>query len=197
MQDLQSILEQCWLKLTLASQTPGAAWRTPVLATVSAQQPRQRTVVLRRVDRAAGSLWLHTDLRSAKIQHLEQQPAVSLLFYDAAAETQLQVRGRAVVHTAGAVWQQLWEGSPESSLRMYLAPQPPGRHCSEPSPNLPEQFVGRLPNRGDLAAGLNNFSAVEIQAERLEWLQLSREGHRRAEFAVGAGTLQHATWLEP
>jgi 3-hydroxyisobutyrate dehydrogenase len=197
MHDLQSILEQCWLKLTLASQTPGAAWRTPVLATVSAQQPRQRTVVLRGVDAAVGSLWLHSDLRSAKFRQLDLQPAVSLLFYDPAAETQLQVRGRAVVHTAGAVWQQLWDSSPESSLRMYLAPQPPGTRCSGPSPNLPEQFVGQLPGRSDLAAGLNNFAVVEIQAEELEWLQLSRAGHRRAEFVVCAGTLLQATWLEP
>lgn len=197
MQDLQSILKQCWQKLTLASQTPGAAWRTPVLATVSAQQPRQRTVVLRHVDSEIGALWLHTDLRSAKIQQLSLQPDVSLLFYDAVAETQLQVRGRAVVHTAGAEWQRLWDSSPESSLRMYLAQQPPGTHSSMASPNLPEQFVGQLPTRSELAAGLKNFAAVEILAAGLEWLQLSRDGHRRAEFSVSAGTLQHATWLEP
>ncbi|MFM7923515.1 MAG: pyridoxamine 5'-phosphate oxidase family protein, partial [Planctomycetaceae bacterium] len=163
MNELQTIFDQCWQKLVNAAQTPGAAWRTPVLATVLANQPRQRTVVLRHADSVSGSLWIHTDLRSAKIEQITQQPAVSLLFYDPAAETQLQVRGHATVHTSGPARQQLWDSSPESSLRMYLAPQPPGIPASSPSPNLPEQFIGRVPTRADLQAGLASFAAVQIQ----------------------------------
>jgi len=197
MNELQTIFDQCWQKLMNAAQTPGAAWRTPVLATVLANQPRQRTVVLRHADSASGSLWIHTDLRSAKIEQITQQPAVSLLFYDPAAETQLQVRGHATVHTSGPARQQLWDSSPESSLRMYLAPQPPGIPASSPSPNLPGQFIGRVPTRADLQAGLASFAAVQIQMHSLEWLQLSRDGHRRAAFTAPAGTLRQATWLEP
>lgn len=33
MTELQIIFQQCWDRLSLASQTPGSAWRTPVLAT--------------------------------------------------------------------------------------------------------------------------------------------------------------------
>jgi len=197
MNELRTIFNQCWQKLTAAAQTPGAAWRTPVLATVFTDQPRQRTVVLRFADSDSGSLWLHTDLRSAKIDHIAQQPAVSLLFWDSAAETQLQVRGHASVHASGPARQQLWDSSPESSLRMYLAPQAPGVPATFPSPNLPAQFVGQVPSRAELQAGLAMFAAVQIQAHTLEWLQLSRDGHRRAEFAVTGGKLQQATWLEP
>jgi len=39
-----------------------------------------------------------------------------------------------------------------------------------------------------IGAGISGLSAA--------W-QLSRDGHRRAEFAVTGGKLQQATWLEP
>jgi pyridoxine/pyridoxamine 5'-phosphate oxidase len=197
MTELQIIFQQCWDRLSLASQTPGSAWRTPVLATTADRGPRQRTVVLRMVDLNEMLLWLHTDVRSAKVQQLIAQPMASLLFYDSVTETQLQVRGQAVVQTAGPQWQQLWNNSPETSLRMYLAPQIPGNPAAAATSNLPDSVAARIPTREELADGLQNFAAVGIQAEQIEWLQLSRSGHRRAAFDIAEGQLQHATWLEP
>jgi pyridoxine/pyridoxamine 5'-phosphate oxidase len=197
MTELQIIFQQCWDRLSQASQTPGAAWRTPVLATTGNRGPRQRTVVLRMVDLGAMQLWLHTDVRSAKVQQLIAHSVASLLFYDSVTETQLQVRGQAVIQTTGPQWQQLWNNSPETSLRMYLAPQVPGSPAAAATSNLPDSVASRIPSREELADGLRNFAAVKIQAEQIEWLQLSRGGHRRAAFDIADGQLQHATWLEP
>jgi hypothetical protein len=154
-------------------------------------------VVLRRVDSEQGMLWMHTDVRSGKVEDIRREARVSLLFYDHSSESQLWVGGAAQVMTEGADVDWLWEHSAASSLRMYLAPGVPGSPAESGSCNLPEGVRGRIPEREELAAGRLNFAVLRVSVEELEWLQLSREGNLRAVFERLPGGEVCQRWVLP
>jgi pyridoxamine 5'-phosphate oxidase len=196
--DLSEIYGGCWSRLRgVAESGTGGGWRIPVLATLRGSAICQRSIVLRRVETESGLLWFHTDVRSGKVSDICGCPQVSLLFYDASTETQLAIVGRARVATTGLGVDWLWEHSAASSLRMYLAPRAPGTVCDEGDCNLPEGVRGRIPERAELSAGRANFAGVVILIERMEWLQLSRSGNRRAIFERGADGGVSGRWVLP
>lgn len=196
--DLAELYVGCWERLRgVAELGAGGGWRIPVLATQRGGVPRQRSIVLRRVQRESGLLWFHTDVRSGKVADIEGCPQVSLLFYDAATETQLAVGGVARVLTEGVDVDLLWEQSASSSLRMYLAPGAPGTESDAEDSNLPEGVRGRIPERHELSAGRVNFAGVQVVVERMEWLQLSRGGNRRAVYVCSSGRAVTGRWVLP
>lgn len=196
--DLTELYNGCWGRLRgVAEAGSGGGWRIPVLATLRGSVICQRSIVLRRVETEAGLLWFHTDVRSGKVSDISGCPRVSLLFYDATTETQLAVNGQARIATAGSGVDWLWEHSAASSLRMYLAPGAPGTNCSEGDCNLPDGVRGRIPEREELAPGRANFAGVVISVERMDWLQLSRSGNRRAIFERGTHGAVTGRWVLP
>ena len=160
---------------------------TPTLATRGADgAPNARTVVLRAFDAGTRRLRVHTDRRSAKAAELAADPRVMLHGYDAAAEAQLRIAGRASLHHADALAETAWTASRAFSRMCYAAAQPPGAAVAAPPP---------APR--DAEAGRDNFMAVVITMDSLDWLLLAHEGHRRARFAWdGAGRLS-ASWIAP
>ena len=140
---IHAIFKTCWDLLDEAAAGTGAGWRLPIPATRTTDGCRQRTVVLRGVDRHRSSLLFHTDVRSAKIEQLRSQPSVALLFFDPQLEVQLQIQGVAMIHTDDAIADRLWEASTTTSLKMYLAPLAPGTQRSTPDFNLPEAMLGQ------------------------------------------------------
>ena len=198
--DLSQIQQDIWMSLQRSVTARDCGWRLPVLATRSGDTVRQRTVVLRRVDTAAGCLFAHTDHRSPKVAQLRADSTVSLLFYDHAAATQLVVTAVASVHTDDALAAEFWESEPESSLRGYLGPHPPGSPADQPDSNLPAEFLGRVPQRGELTPARINFAVIRFRVTAIEWLHLSREGNLRAVFPAtetsGDGPLSGG-WLHP
>lgn len=196
--ELSELYRGCWGRLHGAAELgTGGGWRIPVLATLRDGVLRQRSIVLRRVEFESVRLWFHTDVRSGKVSDIGRDSRVSLLFYDSSTETQLWVAGQAEVMTEGAGVELLWEQSAASSLRMYLAPESPGKVCSAGDCNLPAGVRGRIPDRAELDAGRVNFAAVVVRVERLEWLQLSRSGNQRAVFDGCADGAATGSWVLP
>lgn len=196
--ELAELYGGCWARLRGAADVgAGGGWRIPVLSTLRGGLPRQRSIVLRRVEPASGMLWFHTDVRSGKVADIEHCPQVSLLFYDSATETQLAVGGKARVLTEGPGVDWLWEQSACSSLRMYLAPGAPGTVCDPGDCNLPEAVRGRIPDRDELSLGRMNFAGVSVVVERMEWLQLSRDGNRRAVYECSVDQAVTGRWVLP
>jgi hypothetical protein len=194
---LFAIHQSCWDLLEIAGKGTEAGWRLPVLATHSAQGSRQRTIVLRAVQRIRSSFLFHTDIRSAKVNEIRNNPQVSLLFYDHDKGVQLSVKGEARICTSDGTADLLWESGTPASLKMYSAPQTPGTKSPVPDSNLPEELKGRLPNRDEILSGRTNFCVIEVEARAVEWLRLSRDGNLRAEFLISNGTLSEAHWLTP
>lgn len=194
---LHTIDQTCWHILQAAVSCREHGWRCPVLATEFAGSVRQRTVILRDVDPENREIFCHTDVRSPKIVQLRENPRVSMLFYDSRLGAQLQILGRAEIHTDTQVADRLWQQSPPESLRSCLAPYAPGTHSIHPCDNLPDSVRGRIPERQELRSGRSRFAVVRIIAEQADWLLLSRDGNRRATFGYSPGKEPVREWLCP
>lgn len=180
--DLRSIEDRLWQKLESAASDFRDPWHLPAVATLERGEPRVRTVVLRGVDRALGTIRFHTDVRSPKVAQIESHSTVSCLFYAPGDRTQLRMRAEARVETEGELVDRCWAETNAFSRRCYLAPHPPSATIDHPDPNLPEPFRNDPPTEEESAKGRANFGIVVCRATHLDWLQLAHDGHVRCTF---------------
>lgn len=194
---LEHIIRECWDLLHASPLSADSGWRLPVLGTVQDRSPRLRTVVLRSVNRGHSLLSFHTDLRSPKVRNVREHERVSLLFCDHARSVQLSVTGIARIHTSGGIADNLWQQSNPASLKMYLAPEPPGVPCERPSSNQLPSLQGRLPEWNEIESGRDRFCVIEVHGETFDWLWLSREGNLRVCWNEIDGRIREAVWVTP
>jgi pyridoxine/pyridoxamine 5'-phosphate oxidase len=187
------------LKAAFAALERGVADRRshfhhPVIATTGLDgRPRQRTMILRAFDRNMRQLRVHTDFRSEKIDEIARDPRISALFYDPGQKFQIRLEGHAQSHRADPLAQKAWQNAQRMSQACYGTSPAPGSI-------IPQGGAFSLPSTDDaaaLAAGQAHFTAIVITIERLEWLYLAFEGHRRALFTWDAAGILHQSWLAP
>lgn len=189
---LDLIHAACWRELDAAAHTRGHGWRTLALATLAAParagEPPQadvRTVVLREVDADARLLAFYTDSRSPKVAQLRAQPRVTLMAWCPVLGWQLRLRVHTAVDTGGLGVSSRWARlKMHPAAQDYLSPLPPGAALDTPAHQAPPP-----PDRGSR----EHFAVVFATVERIDWLELHAEGHRRAVFnAHGEGR-----WVTP
>jgi len=176
------IRQQIWKELGRASQDRHHAWRTPVLATATADGfVNVRTVVLRRVDAVAGVLEIYTDSRSEKVAELTHQPRAQFVFWSERLHWQLRVTVTASVATDGPYVQKLWQSVKQSpAARDYLGTQAPGAV-------LDADWA-----RAATLSDETHFAVVCATVIEMDWLELARGNHRRAKL-----TGETWAWLKP
>ncbi len=185
LQALPEIESALWRELSRAVRDRHHAWRLAVLATVSAQadgvQPEARTVVLRDCDRDARTLLVYTDARSAKVHQAERRPQGVLVLWSAALGWQLRLNVALVLHTSGLQVSSRWaQLQLTPAAQDYLSPLPPGTPLAgEPA---------ATPDRDSRS----HFAVLECRVQSTDWLELHRDGHRRARFDADG-----ARWLVP
>jgi pyridoxamine 5'-phosphate oxidase len=190
--DLDAVLDDAWARLVRGAKDRRSAFHTPVVAT-GGDAVRQRVMVLRAADRAAATLRFHTDRRSAKVAMIDAASRVSVLGYDPAARIQVSMQGTA--HFADDPT-PFWEASALTSRRCYLVEPGPGTQVDSAQSGIPDAFLSRTPNVAESEPGATNFAVLIVTIDRLEWLELSASGGRRAGFERdGAGW--SGTWLIP
>jgi pyridoxamine 5'-phosphate oxidase len=183
--DLPALRVAIWHELQLGARQRDHAWHTPVFATVQAGEPDARTVVLREVDLAAERLYIYTDARAAKVDQVRACPSGMLVLWSATLGWQLRCRLDLKVHDDGLAVSSRW-----ASVRLsraandYLSPLPPGADLGSPTRLDP-------PTRSDVVAR-GHFGVLEGAVRSIDWLELHRDGHRRARFDA-----QGARWLQP
>ena len=181
---LQAVEAEVWRQLGEATATvTGRAhgWRTPVLATTDGQRADARTVVLREVDAANRHLWFYSDRRTAKLAQLTSHPDATLVMWCGALGWQLRCRVRLVLEAPGPATASRWariKGSP--SAQDYLSPLPPGTPRGTEPAEPPSPSTDR------------NFAVIRAALMSLDWLELHRDGHRRAIFDD-----QAPRWVQP
>ena len=185
LQALPEIEAALWRELARAVRDRDHAWRLATLATVSAQadgvHPEARTVVLRDCDRDARRLLVYTDARSAKAHQAERRPQGVLVLWSAALGWQLRLNVALVLHTGGLQVSSRWaQLKLTPAAQDYMAPLPPGTPLADPAAITPERD-----SRG-------HFAVLECQVQSTDWLELHREGHRRARFGADG-----ARWIAP
>lgn len=201
---LSDVHADLWAGLVRAVVDRRHAWHLITIATVDAATgeafPEMRTVVLRRAEAERRVVMAHTDRRSAKVSQLAANPRCAVLAYDPKGKQQLRMRCTATVHTEGAVFDRQWASSKLMSRRCYLAPLAPGVPADVPVPNIPEDLRHTEPDAERSELGRANFAIMEFAIERIDWLHLAHDGHRRAAFSYDpenrAGE-PAATWLAP
>ena len=109
---------------------------------------------------------------------LQTNPAAALVFWSRRLQWQLRVGMRAVVQTEGPQVDAAWARvSPSTAASDYRAPQAPG---------------STLHALADPQPGTHHLAVVTARIEHIDWLELAREGHRRARL-----TQNTLAWLVP
>lgn len=165
--EYKQLNDQLWSELEQAVTDRQHGWRTPVLATVDADGlPDARTVVLRVADRASKTLKMFTDQRSPKVAQLQANPQAQLVFWCPNRQWQLRAKVTATIDSnsdqTAAIWARIRH---TAAVGDYLTAEAPGSLLSDQAP---------------LSADLHTLCVMECQIESLDWLMLSRQGHRRA-----------------
>ncbi len=188
---LSRLADDCWGRLQHAAAAPGDPWHTVVVATVEETTPELRTVVLRACEPASRHLLFHTDARSAKARALTANPTIALLFWDPERRVQLRCAGRATLHPDDALSRAHWERLPDRSRDLYRQDGAPG----EPVAALggPGTTAG---NVASIDSGYDRFLVVSCAIERMDWLLLDPDGHRRAIWIWEDGDWR-GTWVVP
>ena len=179
--DLSQLYAEVWLRLTRGVHDRHAPARHPTLATVSPDgRPQARTVVLRAADKSAGTLDIHTDLRSAKVGDLRAIPFAALHVWDASAHLQMRLEGSVTVLTGQEV-AAIWAGVPDASRLSYGSTPAPG----QPIAQALEYMKGSDPA---------SFAVLRLSVLTIDALHLGPD-HRRARFDGINGWV--GAWLAP
>jgi hypothetical protein len=161
-----------------AAAEPQHEWRVAVLATIADGQADARSIVLREVDAAERRLIFYSDARSPKVRQIEASPQGTLIFYSRELGWQLRMKVRLAVETTGLAVSSRWAKLQTSAgAHDYLSVAAPGRPLDAP--------LSALGTRG-------HFAMIEAMAEKVDWLELHADGHRRA--VLGAGG---SRWVQP
>ena len=185
---LAEVEAEFWRQLARATHDKHHAWRSPVLATATGDGADARTVILREADADARVLRIYTDERAAKVAQLMSHPIGTVVMWSRALGWQLRCRVRLTVQSQGLAATSRWalvKLSP--AAQDYLSPLPPGSDLvgGPPATAQPDD-AGRQPQPQ------SHFAIIEAQVLAIDWLELHREGHRRAVFDV-----EGARWVQP
>ena len=179
--NLSQLYAEVWARLTRGVHDRHAPARHPTLATVTSDgRPQARTVVLRAADKTAGSLDIHTDLRSAKVGELRITPFAAVHVWDASAHLQLRLEAHVTLLTGPKV-AAIWASVAAASRLSYGSTPAPGQRIAQA---LDYKKV----------ADPESFVVLRLAVATIEALHLG-PNHRRAQFDRSDNWA--GTWLAP
>lgn len=161
---LDAVEAHLWDRLARAAADSDDPWRLVTLATVGRDGPQARTVALRGADRAAGTVEMHTDARTPKVDELHGDPRAQVLLWDEATQEQLRLSLRIAVVEADP---RRWDRVPEGARGNYGTEPPPGTGIGGP-----EDYAR--------AGEVEKFAALVGRVVAMDAVLLVREPHRRA-----------------
>ena len=192
--EMNAILQQVFDHLAHAARSRHSAMHTAVVATADGNM---RTMVLRGFDRENAVLRFNTDVRSPKIAAIRQDQAMRVLAYDPDAKVQIRMMGQGHVDDRSPAADAAWAGSTTFARRAYLTQGAPGELAGCETSGLPEWAEGINPSEEQVAPARANFALLMVRVTRFDWLYLSSDGHRRAQFDIGDDGTVSGTWLMP
>ena len=193
--ELPEILAHAWTLLVRGGADRRSPLHTPAVCSVDeAGLPQARVMVLRKADRAAGTLRFHTDARSPKVAQLDGRP-VAVLAYHGPEQVQLRISGIARIGRNTKEADEIWAQSTLFARRCYLAEQAPGTNLPGPASGLPAWIEGQQPTNEQIVPARENFAVLWVGATAIDWLHLANSGHRRAVFRAEDGWA--GAWVAP
>ena len=147
-----------------------SSFKNVILSTVSKNKPNLRIVVLRGFSND-WNISFYSDIRSGKIEEIEKNKNVSILFYDDEKKIQIRMYGTSnICINQKSIWEQL----PASSKINYNSILKPGEYQRNQSTKLNK----------DLELGYNNFCLIKLKINNIDCLYLSKEGNRRISIRI-------------
>ena len=178
------IIKSEWENIHLGIQKAKHDYHSFVFSTISKNSPDSRTVILRDFDEHKPAIWFHSDRRSKKILHLEENENVSALFYDKSRKIQLRINGIADIEEDIEHNKKIWNSMRPESKLCYMGPYAPSQKISQFEPNILKKSAHDL-DQEDEHLGLSRFCRIRIKIKKLDWLKLDYKGHQRLEFKFG------------
>ncbi|MDP5170193.1 MAG: pyridoxamine 5'-phosphate oxidase family protein [Bacteroidia bacterium] len=182
--------------MSATRDSPAHHWYTAALSTVANGRPQSRTVVLRMVDIQQLLLTCHTDIRAKKVSELENSPAVQWLFWDPVEKTQLRIDAKATIHHQNQLAEEEWARLSPLTKGNMSASLVPGSPVDSAEAGIAAYHRSKSISPEQDRTWFEHFAVIETRVQHLEWLWLSREGHRRASFECAGAELKMA-WLVP
>ena len=179
--DLGEFLDHAWSLLIRGVADPKSVAKNPTFSTISEEGfPEMRTVVLRRADRKANYLEIHTDLQTKKIFSLKTNNFAGLHFW--VPKARFQIRASVVVDIlTGAKVKSQWDKTPLQSRVSYGSIPPPGIKINGP---FDYQKVSEQ----------DNFAVLRCDIRELDLLYLGAM-HQRAIYKLGDYWISN--WVAP
>ena len=178
------IIKSEWENINLGIQKAKHDYHSFVFSTVSKNSPDSKTVILRDFDEDQPAIWFHSDKRSKKILHLEDNKKVSALFYDKSRKVQLRINGIADIEEDIEHNKKIWDSMRPESKLCYMGPYAPSQKINQFEPNTLNKSAHDL-DKEDEHLGLSRFCRIRIKIKKLDWLKLDYKGHQRLEFKFG------------
>jgi PPOX class probable FMN-dependent enzyme len=175
-----------WLDLFRAAVADLDGPLIGTLATVDAAgAPRARSVVCREVG-DDGSLWVTSDARSDKADHLRRRPEAELVFWRPASREQFRFVGRVelITSTSGdaAARERHWRRLTDASRAMFRWPAPGRPRTTH------DNDAGAFPaSVAPEAAVPDSFEVIVLHPTCVERLQLAPQPHRRTRWREAGG----------
>ena len=178
------IIKSEWKNINLGIQKAKHDYHSFVFSTVLKNSPNSRTVILRDFDENKPAIWFHSDRRSKKILHLEENEKVSALFYDKFRKVQLRINGIADIEEDIEHNKRIWDSMRPEGKLCYMGPYAPSQKINQFEPNTLKKSAHDL-DKKDEHLGLSRFCRIRIKIKKLDWLKLDYKGHQRLEFKFG------------
>lgn len=190
---LDDVLRDLKDRLIRAARDRKSAMHTPAVVTSDVDA---RTMVLRAFDAAQWTLRFHTDTRAPKVEPVEADPRVAVLFYDKGAKIQIRVRGTAQILRDAPITDEAWDAGSNFARRCYMG-EGPGSMSDAPTSGLPAELEGVQPSDEQLVPARENFAVLMIDIAELDWLYLAHTAHVRAQFKRDAHGNWEGNWASP
>ena len=180
LESLAAVEAEVWRQLELCITDKSHPWRTPVLATIDGEAADARLVVLRELDARQRQLLIYTDERASKVSQLLNRPHGTLVMWSPELSWQLRCRVHLSLEMSGLAASSRWARIRLSpAAQDYLSPLAPGSPLQAAAPAHPP--VAR-----------DYFAVIDATIKSIDWLELHRDGHRRAIFDG-----QGSRWVQP
>ena len=152
--------------------------------------PRARSVVCRKVG-ADGSLWIASDARSEKNEHLKAIPQAEIVFWLSGRREQFRILGSVKILGGSAnepARVDVWKTLSDSARALFSWPSPGAKRIDPP-----EAFAKET---GSATPPPTQFEVVIVRPRRVEQLQLTAHPHRRRKWML-AGNWSAAAEMNP
>ena len=191
------IFEDIKRNLTRGVKDRKHSFHTPVFSNIDNEDGiTSRVVVLRQFDSANMLLNFHTDFRSPKTFSLQQNNNSLFVFYDHKLKTQLRIKTTSTINNQNNITEEMWEKTKLFSRKCYLTEKAPSSFTDFPEDGIDENLRGKEPSLEESEKGYKNFTVVQNQIQKIDWLCLAASGHRRLKITM-VDKMPSYQWIIP